>query len=168
MKRVLTLLAVFVIALAVTACGSKNEDKAKDEEKKQPDFTITNMTAMEVHGLYISVANMEKWESLLGKKKVFHRGDSLPIYYDKLSDNESYDIKCEDEDGNKLVYEGLALSKIKKLTLTADESGKTYSITDEGGDIAPETQSVTAEETSAEATDKEADVQSGEEAQKPE
>ncbi len=127
-----------------------SEDNDSNElQSLEGEFTVVNMTDMEIRNIYISVSNMENWvESLLSKNQVFARGSELTLNQNLL-DNEMYDIKCEDKKGKSIIYTELALSNINKIILTVDENGKAYTIVDEKTDTLlgePESESTTGEE----------------------
>lgn len=138
MKKYLSILMVLLItAIVVAGCTSDKTEATQEaadvsDEDAKPVFTLINMTDKEIHGLYISVSNMENWgSSLLGKNEVFHRGDEMSVKYPNLSDSEMYDIKCEDSNGNAVYFTELALYSVNKLTLTVDESGRAVAAIEE-------------------------------------
>lgn len=136
MKKILMLIFALCIIAGVIGCGG-NKDKTEQSQTQtedKPSFTAVNLTDMEVYELYISVSGTEKWgESLLGKNKVFRRGDEMKIEYPGLNDKDMYDIRCVDSGGRELCFKELNLSVLTKISLAVDENGNAVVSTEENG-----------------------------------
>jgi hypothetical protein len=103
-------LAVTVVSLLLLA----NRQNAFGGDQ---DFTLVNKTGVEIHGLYVSPADANKWgKDILGKDTLAD-GQSAEIKFHEDEEAEKWDLRIEDKDGHAIEWEDLNLMKISKITL---------------------------------------------------
>lgn len=86
-------------------------------ENDQLDFKLVNRTGVEIHAVYISPADTNKWGADVLGQDVLADGETCEITFDSGEEAEEWDLKIEDEEGAAVVWTGLDLTEIRTLTL---------------------------------------------------
>ena len=96
------------------------------------DFVLANATGYPIRELYVNSSKSEEWgDDILGKH-VINNQEEWKISFTKKGNVCRQDMKIVfDDDGSEVVWEGLNLCEINKITLTYDRrSGKTTARTE--------------------------------------
>ena len=81
------------------------------------DFTLHNMTGVEIQELHISPHRSDEWgEDILGEDTLAD-GSSLDIKFARSEKAAHWDLRIEDSKGNSLTWENLDLLTIEEVTL---------------------------------------------------
>jgi hypothetical protein len=94
---------------------------APDTRASQPfgdqDFTVVNKTGVVINSLYVSPSKEDDWEEdILGQDQLAN-GASVDISFSPKEQAALWDLKVEDSDGNALIWTGINLLEISKVTL---------------------------------------------------
>ncbi len=81
------------------------------------DFTVDNATGVDIHQLYVSPHSTNDWEEDILGQDVLPAGDSVEIAFSRSEDEEMWDLRVTDSDGNAIVWENLNLLEISNVTL---------------------------------------------------
>ena len=81
------------------------------------DFTLVNMTGVEIHEVYISPHTTEDWEEDILGQDTLPNGDSVEITFSRTEKAKLWDLKIVDGKGNAIEWERLNLLEISKVTL---------------------------------------------------
>ncbi|MEW6737396.1 MAG: hypothetical protein AB1489_39305 [Acidobacteriota bacterium] len=81
------------------------------------DFTVVNKTGVVINSLYVSPTHVNEWEEDILGRDTLPPGESVLITFDRDEEAAKWDIRVEDSEGNALVWEGLNLLEISKVTL---------------------------------------------------
>ena len=107
-QRVKALVAIF--ALSTLLCP------AVLAQGKQ-DFTLVNLTGVEIHELYVSPHNSDDWEEDILGRDTLPSGDSVDVTFSPKERAKLWDLKIVDGKGNSIEWESLNLLEISKVTL---------------------------------------------------
>lgn len=105
-----TLLAISIVSLLLLA--NRQDALAGDQ-----DFTLVNKTGVEIHALYVSPADANKWGKDILGKDTLEDGQSVEIKFHEDEEAEKWDLRVEDKDGHSIEWEDLNLMNINKITL---------------------------------------------------
>ena len=92
------------------------------------DFTLVNKTGIEIHRVFVSPHETDKWGEDILKKDTFPDDASLEIKFHCEEEAADWDLKIEDKDGHAIVWPKLHLIKITKLTLHYDGKAVTAEV----------------------------------------
>ena len=81
------------------------------------DFTLVNMTGVEIHELYVSPHNTDDWEEDILGQDTLPSGQTLDITFSPKERAKLWDLKIVDGKGNSIEWESLNLLEIEKVTL---------------------------------------------------
>ena len=81
------------------------------------DFTLVNVTGVEIHRVYVSPHSANDWEEDVLGRDTLPDGESVDITFDRSETAAKWDLRVEDKQGNSIEWENLNLLKISKLTL---------------------------------------------------
>lgn len=101
-----------IFMLALTALCST----AAFAQGKQ-DFTLVNMTGVEIHELYVSPHSADDWEEDILGQDTLPSGETLEITFAPKEKAKMWDLKIVDGKGNAIEWENLNLLEISKVTL---------------------------------------------------
>jgi hypothetical protein len=87
------------------------------------DFTLVNRTGLTISELYVSSADVDEWEEDILGVDVLPDGESVDIHFAPKERAKVWDLMIVDEDGDQVVWQGLRLDKIRKVTLRYDKKG---------------------------------------------
>ena len=87
------------------------------------DFTLVNRTGLTISELYVSSADVDEWEEDILGVDVLPDGESVDIHFAPKERAKVWDLMIVDEDGDQVVWQGLRLDKISKVTLRYDKKG---------------------------------------------
>ncbi|MDB4930441.1 MAG: hypothetical protein JWM10_2925 [Myxococcaceae bacterium] len=84
------------------------------------DFTLTNATGIDIYHVYVSAADDDAWgEDVMGRD-VLSDGEEVEIEFAGNEDQELWDIKIDDSDGNEIFWRGFNLAAVAQITLYWD------------------------------------------------
>lgn len=101
-----------IVMLALTALFSS----AAFAQGKQ-DFTVVNMTGVEIHELYVSPHSADDWEEDILGRDTLPSGESVEISFSPKEKAKMWDLRIVDGKGNAIEWENLNLLEISKVTL---------------------------------------------------
>jgi hypothetical protein len=104
----LGVLAMFVTASAFASRSGKQ------------DFTLHNLTGVEIYSLYVSPHESNDWEEDILGQDTLAAGDSLKITFDDRDKHTHWDIKVTDKNDASLEWDDLNLAEISDVTLHWD------------------------------------------------
>lgn len=104
-KWVSVLAAVFCLALVPEAFAGYQ------------DFDLVNKTGEDIYYVYVSASNDDYWGEDVMDEDVLENGYMVHIRFSGNSDQDMWDIKVEDGEGNETIWEGFDLSRVSKVTL---------------------------------------------------
>jgi hypothetical protein len=81
------------------------------------DFTLHNMTGVEIHELYVSPHSSDDWEEDVLGQDTLADGDSVDIHFSPKEKAKLWDLKVVDSKGNSITWESLNLLEIADVTL---------------------------------------------------
>ena len=84
------------------------------------DFTLINATGIDIYHVYVSSADSDEWEEDVMGRDVLEDGEQVDISFDGDEDQELWDIKIDDSDGNEIFWRGFNLAAISEITLHWD------------------------------------------------
>jgi hypothetical protein len=87
----------------------------------EQDFVLVNHTGVEIHKIFISTSETDNWEEDVLGDETLPDGRSVKIRFAPEEDAEVWDIKIEDDEGTSIVWTGLILVNINKVTLTLED-----------------------------------------------
>lgn len=106
------------LLLAMAVCASAGTQ----------DFTLVNATGLAIDKLHVSPANDNTWgEDILGLD-VLENGASCHITFSSEQDDCKWDLKIVDADGDAIIWTGLNLCKISKVTLSYEDKKPTATV----------------------------------------
>lgn len=103
--------ALIAMLALVALCAS-----AAFAQGKQ-DFTVVNMTGVEIHELYVSPHAADDWEEDVLGRDTLPSGESVEITFSPKERAKMWDLKIVDGKGNSIEWENLNLLEISKVTL---------------------------------------------------
>lgn len=106
--RVKTVVAVCALSLLLTPLVFA--------QGKQ-DFTLHNMTGVEIHELYVSPHSSDDWEEDILGEDTLPNGESVDIHFSRKEKSKLWDLKVVDKEGNSITWENLNLLEIADVTL---------------------------------------------------
>jgi hypothetical protein len=106
--RVKTIVAVCALSLLLAP--------AVFAQGKQ-DFTLHNVTGVEIHELYVSPHSSDDWEEDILGEDTLPNGESVDIHFSRKEKAKLWDLKIVDKDGNSITWENLNLLEIADVTL---------------------------------------------------
>jgi hypothetical protein len=80
------------------------------------DFTLTNMTGVDIYELYIAPSYSNNWEDEILGQDILKDGDSINIHFNYRFET-YWDIMIKDRRGNSVFWRGLNLRRINRITL---------------------------------------------------
>lgn len=89
------------------------------------DFVLVNKTGVEIHKVFISASETDEWEEDVLGEDTLPDGAKVKITFSPDEEAELWDIKVEDGEGTSIVWTGLNLLKISKVTLHFDDGEAT-------------------------------------------
>lgn len=95
----------------------------------QQDFEVKNATGVTVEKIYVSETSKDEWEEDVMGQDVLKDGESVEIKFDRDTEACKFDLKAVDEDGDEMIFTGLDLCTISKVTLYWKD-GKPYAETE--------------------------------------
>jgi hypothetical protein len=107
-RHLKALLAVFAFSMLFSS--------AAFAQGKQ-DFTLVNMTGVEIHELYVSPHTTDEWEEDILGQDTLPSGKTLDITFSPREGAKLWDLKIVDGKGNAIEWERLNLLEISKVTL---------------------------------------------------
>ena len=125
MKKLLLLALAGVLSFSMMACGSDEpEEEVVDEDQTEEvaeeeqanvievPVTIVNSTGVEIHALYLSAANLEKWGDNLIDGTTLADGEEkeLVLYVDKSA--LQWDLRVEDSEGVAIQWQAIDISEM--------------------------------------------------------
>lgn len=81
------------------------------------DFTLHNVTGVEIHELYVSPHSSDDWEEDVLGQDTLADGDSVDIHFSPKEKAKLWDLKVVDGKGNSITWESLNLLEISDVTL---------------------------------------------------
>ena len=82
------------------------------------DFALHNKTGVAIVNIYVGPAPQEEWgDDTLGDVEVLGNGESAEISFSPKADEDLWDVKVVDKDGNSYEWIGLDLSDITDISL---------------------------------------------------
>ncbi|MBD0371973.1 MAG: hypothetical protein ICV60_14120 [Pyrinomonadaceae bacterium] len=81
------------------------------------DFTLVNLTGVEIHELYVSPHSADDWEEDVLGQDTLPSGESVEITFSPKTKAKMWDLKIVDGKGNSIEWENLNLLEISKVTL---------------------------------------------------
>lgn len=81
------------------------------------DFTLVNVTGVEIHELYVSPHSADDWEEDILGRDTLPSGESVDITFSPKERAKLWDLKIVDGKGNSIEWESLNLLEISKVTL---------------------------------------------------
>jgi hypothetical protein len=106
--RLSALAAVFALAILLAP-------KALAQGKQ--DFTVHNLTGVEIHALYVSPHSSKNWEEDVLGQDTLPDGESILITFFPKTKPKLWDLRIEDQDGNYIEWDSLNLLEISDVTL---------------------------------------------------
>ena len=89
------------------------------------DFVLVNKTGVEIHKVFISTSDTDEWEEDVLGEDTLPDNARVKIRFSPHEEAELWDIKVEDSDGTAIVWTGLNLLKISKVTLFFEDGEAT-------------------------------------------
>jgi hypothetical protein len=87
------------------------------------DFTLVNKTGLRIVELYVSASSTDDWEEDVLGVDVLEDDEAVDIHFSPKEKAKSWDLKIVDSDGDEVVWEGLRLNDISRVTLRYDKQG---------------------------------------------
>lgn len=81
------------------------------------DFTLVNLTGVEIHELYVSPHSADDWEEDILGRDTLPSGETVEITFAPKEKAKMWDLKVVDGKGNSIEWENLNLLEISKVTL---------------------------------------------------
>lgn len=81
------------------------------------DFTLVNLTGVEIHELYVSPHSTNDWEEDVLGQDTLPSGESVNITFSPKERAKLWDLKVVDGKGNSIEWTSLNLLEIEKVTL---------------------------------------------------
>lgn len=81
------------------------------------DFTLVNLTGVEINELYVSPHSADDWEEDILGQDTLSNNDSVEITFSRTEKAKLWDLKVVDSKGNSIEWESLNLLEISKVTL---------------------------------------------------
>ena len=92
------------------------------------DFTLINKTGVTIHNLFVSPSAKDEWgEDILGRDTL-NDGESVDIKFHPTEQAAHWDLKVTDSSGNALIWTGLNLLEISKVTLYYNDGKATATV----------------------------------------
>lgn len=107
LKKTLVALGLTALVLIVAAAS----------QNPVLDFKLVNKTGSDIHGLFISPADVNEWEEDVLGVDILEDGETVEISFQPSAKATKWDLKVEDEEETSIIWENLDLSKINILTL---------------------------------------------------
>jgi len=91
------------------------------------DFQIVNRSDFDIHEIYVAPSSGDDWEEdLLGEDGVLEAGETFTVEFDEEPDEDEYDVRMVDEDGDEMVFENIDLTEVRQLIVQYDEDDEDY------------------------------------------
>lgn len=95
----------------------------------EQDFTLLNETGYQIDRLYISSTKTNQWEEDILGEDPLPTGESVEIEFDAEENQCRWDIKAVYDDGEPVVWTGVDLCSLHRITLYYSQSdGKTTAV----------------------------------------
>jgi hypothetical protein len=91
------------------------------------DFTLVNMTGVDIHNLHVSETAKDDWEEDVLGAEVLASGDSIEINFEGKAAC-MWDLMVKDEEGEGIYWRKIDLCKANTVTLTCKNGGCSASI----------------------------------------
>lgn len=106
----MTALAAILVLPAAALAGSQ-------------DFTLVNRTGLHIVEVYLSSSATDAWEEDVLGVDVLEDGASVDIHFSPKEKAKLWDLKIVDSDGDDVIWTGLQLNQISRVTLRYDKQG---------------------------------------------
>lgn len=80
------------------------------------DFTLVNMTGVDIYELYIAPSNSNIWEEEILGWDILRNGDSVNIHFNNRRET-YWDIMIKDRTGYSIIWRALNLRTITRIIL---------------------------------------------------
>jgi hypothetical protein len=107
-RRLMALVAILALSTLFTS--------AAFAQGKQ-DFTLVNVTGVEINELYVSPHSADDWEEDILGRDTLPSGESVDVTFSRTEKAKLWDLKVVDSKGNSIEWENLNLLEISKVTL---------------------------------------------------
>ena len=84
------------------------------------DFTLINATGIDIYHVYVSAADNDAWEEDVMGRDVLEDGEEVDITFGGDEEQELWDIKIDDSEGNEIFWRGFDLARVSRITLHWD------------------------------------------------
>lgn len=84
------------------------------------DFTLVNALGFNIHAVYVSAADDESWEEDVLGRDVLEDGEQVDISFSGNEDQELWDLKIRDFEGEEFYWRGLNLGVVSEVTIHWD------------------------------------------------
>ena len=106
----------------------RNDIKTKEQSIYEQEFTIKNLTGIEINNLYISPAGEEKWGSDILTTDKLASGSAAEVVFSTGEKVQYWDMKAADKNGKEIVWRDIDLFTVSEMTLKLDGTIPTISI----------------------------------------
>lgn len=139
MKKVRSLSIIAMSLLCLwTFVGCKTNDKAnttgsndiktKEHTIYEQEFTIKNLTGIEINNLYISPAGEEKWGADILTTDKLSSGSAAEVVFSTGEKVQYWDVKATDKKGKEILWRDIDLFTVSEMTLKLEGTMSTISI----------------------------------------
>ena len=109
LRRIKGVLALCVLSMLLVSNAFALQGKQ--------DFTLHNVTGVEIHELYVSPHSTNDWEEDILGRDTLADGESVDITFSPKEKAKMWDLKVVDGKGNSIEWENLNLLEIEEVTL---------------------------------------------------
>lgn len=140
MKKVRSLVTVAIVLLCLgvfAGCetngkvadttGSKDA-KTKEQTIYEQEFTLKNLTGLEINNIYISPAGEEKWGTDILTTDKLSSGSAAEIVFSTGEKVKYWDMKATDKSGKEILWRDIDLFTVSEITLKLEGTMPTISI----------------------------------------
>lgn len=86
-------------------------------------FILHNTTGVDIYAVYVGSSDSEEWgDNLLDEGEVIEDGGDIEIEFAPGEDQESWDLRVEDEEGNSLNFMEVELLPANTVILKSDNT----------------------------------------------
>ena len=85
------------------------------------DFTLDNQSGVEIHELYVSPTAQDTWGEDILDVDTLVDGQAVDITFSPAEEADLWDVKAVDGEGTAVIWKGLNLLEISKVTLKMED-----------------------------------------------